>query len=92
LGAWAIISGALLLGASFRLRIPHGKWLMAIGGAISVIWGILLLIWPTVGALVLTWWVAGYALFFGVVLLALAFRLRNRRDALPPRGAVSRGV
>jgi uncharacterized membrane protein HdeD (DUF308 family) len=28
LGAWAIVSGALLFAASSRLHIPHGRWLM----------------------------------------------------------------
>jgi hypothetical protein len=31
-------------------------------------------------------------LWFGVALLVLAFRLRSRRDALAPSGAVPRGV
>jgi uncharacterized membrane protein HdeD (DUF308 family) len=84
LGAWAIVSGALLFAASFRLNIAHGRWLMTLGGTISVVWGVLLIIWPLIGALVLTWWIAAYALFFGVVLLILAFRLRSRRQALPP--------
>lgn len=92
LGVWAIISGALLLAASFRLHVPHGRWLMALGGAISVIWGLLLLFWPLPGAVVLTWWMAGYALFFGVALLVLSFRLRGRRAAAAPPGAMPRGV
>ncbi len=79
LGAWAIVSGAL-----FRLLIAHGRWLMALAGAISAIWGVLLILWPLTGALALTWLLAAYALFFGGVLLFLAFRLRSRRDALPP--------
>src|ERR1700759_4005806 len=88
LGAWAIISGALLFIAGFRLNLEHGRWLMKLGGIISVVWGILLMFWPLMGALVLTWWMAGYALFFGVALLVLAFRLRSRRRALVPPGAL----
>lgn len=84
MGVWAIVSGVLLFAASFRLHLLHGRWLMALGGAISVIWGILLIIWPLTSALVLTWWMAGYALFFSVALLVLAVRLRKRRQALPP--------
>ena len=92
MGAWAIVTGALLFGASFRLNIAHGRWLMALAGAVSMIWGVLLIIWPLIGAVVLTWWIAAYALFFGVALLVLAFRLRGRRDAVVPSGAVPRGV
>jgi len=92
MGAWAIVTGALLLGASYRLNIPHGRWLMALAGAISVIWGVLLIIWPLIGALVLTWWMAAYALIFGVAMLVLALRLRGRRPAVAPPGAVPRGI
>ena len=92
MGAWAIVSGALLFAASFRLHVPHGRWLMALGGAISVIWGFLLIAWPPIGALALIWWMAAYALFFGVALIVLAFRLRGRRYVVPPQGAVPRGV
>jgi uncharacterized membrane protein HdeD (DUF308 family) len=92
MGAWAIVSGALLLAASFRLHVPHGRWLMALGGTISVIWGFLLIVWPPIGALALIWWMAAYALLFGVALIVLAFRLRGRRYAAPPQGAVPRGV
>ena len=94
MGAWAIVTGALLFGASFRLNIQHGRWLMAFAGAASVIWGALLIIWPLIGAVVLTWWIAAYALFFGVALLVLAFRLRGRRPhaVAPPSGAMPRGV
>jgi uncharacterized membrane protein HdeD (DUF308 family) len=93
MGAWAIVTGALLFGASFRLNIPHGRWLMALAGAVSVIWGFLLIFWPLIGAVVLTWWIAAYALIFGVALLVLAFRLRGRRRAaMAPPGAVPRGI
>jgi len=92
MGAWAIVTGALLLGASYRLNIPHGRWLMALAGAISVIWGVLLIIWPLIGALVLTWWMAAYALIFGVAMLVLALRLRGRRPAVAPPGAMPRGI
>jgi len=90
MGAWAIVSGALLLRATFRLRPTHGKWLMGLGGAISVIWGFLLLLQPVIGALVLTWWIGAYALFFGGALLALAFRLRHRHSDRP--GIARRGA
>jgi uncharacterized membrane protein HdeD (DUF308 family) len=84
LAAWAILSGVVLFAASFRLNLARGRWLMTLGGAISVVWGVLLIVWPLTGALVLTWWIAAYALFFGGALLFLAFRLRRRLHTLPP--------
>jgi uncharacterized membrane protein HdeD (DUF308 family) len=66
---------------------------MAFAGVVSVLCGFLLIIWPLIGAVVLTWWIAAYALFFGVALLVLAFRLRGRRhDAIARSGALPRGI
>ena len=77
--AWAIITGIALLGATFRLTAQHGRWLMGLAGVLSVIWGILLIIAPIGGALVLMLWIGAYALVFGITLVVLAFRLRARR-------------
>jgi uncharacterized membrane protein HdeD (DUF308 family) len=89
LAAWAIVSGGLMFTAAFRLRLEHGRWLLAFSGFASLIWGILLLIWPVVGAVVLTWWIGAYALVFGAALLFLAFRLRRQRDRATSAGMVS---
>jgi uncharacterized membrane protein HdeD (DUF308 family) len=77
--AWAVVSGGLMWGAAYRLGKGHGRWWLAFGGLVSVVFGALLVIAPLVGAVVLTWWMAAYAIVFGVVLLALAFKLRARR-------------
>ena len=76
-GGWAIVSGVLMLSAAFRLDAAHGRWLLALGGAASVLWGMMLLIAPVPGAVIMTWWLGAYALMFGVVLLSLGFRLRR---------------
>ena len=91
MGAWAIVSGALLLAAAFRLDRRYGKWQMGFGGLVSLIWGVLLVAWPLIGAVVLTWWMGAYALLFGGALIALAFSLRKRRE-LPPSGALPQGT
>jgi uncharacterized membrane protein HdeD (DUF308 family) len=78
-GAWAIISGALLVSAAFRLNITHGRWLMILGGVVSVVWGVVLFVWPGPGAVVLTIWLGAYALVFGVTLLFLSARLYRHR-------------
>lgn len=92
LGAWAIVSGGLLFAAALRLNVSHGRWLMALGGIVSVLWGFLLLLWPFAGAIVLAWWMGAYALVFGAMLLFLAFKLRRQRDRPTPLGIVSQGV
>lgn len=78
--AWAIVSGALMLAAGFRLHVDHGRVWLALGGIASVIFGALLVIAPIIGALVLTWWLGAYAIVFGVSLLVLSFKLRPHRN------------
>jgi uncharacterized membrane protein HdeD (DUF308 family) len=92
LGSWAIVSGVLMWSAAFRLNLMHGRWLMALGGAVSVCWGVLLLTLPFAGAIVLTWWIGAYALVFGAALLALAHRLRRLRHEVPSSGPLTSGV
>jgi uncharacterized membrane protein HdeD (DUF308 family) len=78
---WAIVTGVALLGATFRLNRQHGRWLMGLAGVLSLVWGILLIVAPIGGALVLMLWIGAYALVFGITLVVLAFRLRARRAA-----------
>jgi uncharacterized membrane protein HdeD (DUF308 family) len=90
IAVWAVVSGVLMLSAAFTLNIDHGRWWLALGGIASVIFGILLVIEPLIGAVVLTLWIGAYALVFGVFLLVVAFHLHSRkeeRDRRAPAGA-----
>lgn len=77
---WAIFTGILELAAAFRLQFIDGRGWLIFGGIISVLYGALLIAAPMIGAVVLTWWLGAYALIFGVALVVLAFRLRDRLD------------
>ncbi|MBB2754601.1 UNVERIFIED_ORG: uncharacterized membrane protein HdeD (DUF308 family) [Rhizobium aethiopicum] len=79
IAAWALVSGGLMLGASFALKISHGRWLLVFGAIASLLYGVLLFVSPFIGALVLTWWMGAHALVFGVTLIVFAFRLRKHR-------------
>jgi uncharacterized membrane protein HdeD (DUF308 family) len=52
-------------------------------GALSMLFGILMLFAPAAGALAIVLWIGVYALVFGVSLLVLAFRLRRHRELVP---------
>jgi uncharacterized membrane protein HdeD (DUF308 family) len=87
--AWALISGAFMLMSAFRLKIDHGRVWLVIGGIVSIVFGILLVISPFIGALVLTFWTGAHALVLGGTLLVLAYRLRSHRTGLPSSLAAS---
>jgi len=78
LAIWAVVSGAAMTVAGFRLHLAHGRWLLVVSGLVSLVWGLLLICTPFIGAIVLTWWLGAYAVVFGAMLLGLAFRLRSR--------------
>ncbi|HXG79423.1 MAG TPA: HdeD family acid-resistance protein [Methyloceanibacter sp.] len=77
---WAIITGGLMLAAAFTLNLDHGRWWLALGGIASLIFGVLLVIEPLIGAVVLTLWIGAYALVFGILLLILAFQLHAKKE------------
>ena len=80
LAAWAFITGTLELRAAYNLEKDHGRWWMVLAGVASIVFGIVLIAAPVIGALVVSWWVGAYATFFGASLVALAFQLRARMN------------
>jgi uncharacterized membrane protein HdeD (DUF308 family) len=84
IGAWAVVTGIFQIVAAVRLRkYIAGEWLLILGGIASVLFGVLITIAPLAGALVIALWVGAYTLVFGVLLIALAFRLRSWEKAAP---------
>ena len=80
IAAWAIITGVMELVAAVRLRkVINNEWLLILAGIASVLFGIILLVKPAVGALALIWWIGAWAIIFGILLMVLAFRMRNAK-------------
>jgi uncharacterized membrane protein HdeD (DUF308 family) len=48
-----------------------------LAGIASVAFGVILLLQPAAGALALIWLIATWAVVFGILLIVLAFRVRN---------------
>jgi uncharacterized membrane protein HdeD (DUF308 family) len=78
IAAWALVTGALEITAAVRLReYISGEWLLVLGGIASIIFGIVAILLPIIGALAIALLVGIYAEVFGVILIALGFRLRS---------------
>jgi len=73
---WAVISGIALIAAGMALIRHSGEWLLVLSGVISVLLGIILFVQPAAGVVALSWWLGFYALLFGIILVATAFRIR----------------
>jgi uncharacterized membrane protein HdeD (DUF308 family) len=81
IAAWAISRGILEIVAAIRLRKDiRGEWMLGLAGAVSVAFGVLLLSRPGAGILTLLWVLATYAVIFGILLVLLAFKVRNFGD------------
>jgi uncharacterized membrane protein HdeD (DUF308 family) len=86
IGAWAIVTGALEIGAAIRLRkVVTTAGLMGFSGAISIVFGALVLAQPGQGALALVFLFGYYAILAGVSQIGLGFRLRRLGEVLQPR-------
>lgn len=77
---WATLGGIALFIAAFKLPADHGRWWLAIGGGLSVLWGVLLFTQPIVGAMVLAIWFGIYALVFGILFAVIGWTLRGRHQ------------
>lgn len=83
IAAWSISTGVFKIAMAIQLRqvIAH-EWMLIVSGILSVVFGIVLVVYPGSGALSLIWLIGTYALLFGIMTLALALRLRSARSSL----------
>ncbi len=78
IAAWALVTGVLEIVAAIRLRKQiQGEWMLAVAGALSIAFGLLLFLFPGAGALTVVLWIGAYAVVFGIMLIALGMRLRK---------------
>lgn len=75
---WSLVTGILEIIIAIRLRKEiTGEWMLIVAGIFSVIFGILLFMQPVAGVVVIAWWLGIYALFLGIFLLSVGFRLKK---------------
>jgi uncharacterized membrane protein HdeD (DUF308 family) len=75
---WAIATGVLEVLLALRLRHKvAGEALLGFAGGASVLLGVMVLLWPSLSALVIVVLLGTYALFFGAAMLVFALRLRR---------------
>jgi len=81
---WSILIGALQIIANVSLRTQSGRsWVWGvIAGAIGVIFGIVVLIWPKAGVVTLIWLIGIWAIVFGIMLIVLGIQLRKAAQSV----------
>jgi uncharacterized membrane protein HdeD (DUF308 family) len=82
---WAIVTGAIEIVAAIQLRKEiEGELWLGLAGVGSLLFGFLLIARPGLGALAVVWMIGFYAVIFGVLLVALGFRVKALRGAALP--------
>jgi uncharacterized membrane protein HdeD (DUF308 family) len=75
---WAITMGVFQVVAAISLRREiEGEFWMGLGGVMSVVFGISLIVSPGTGLVALVWLLGAWAIVFGASSLGLAFRLHG---------------
>jgi uncharacterized membrane protein HdeD (DUF308 family) len=78
IGALAVARGVAEVITAFTMRKTiEGEWLYILSGIVSILFGLYVIVFPGAGALALLWLIGFYALFAGVMSLAMGWRLRG---------------
>jgi len=82
-GLWSLFTGVLEIIAGIQLRdIVENEWMYVFAGIVSILFGVLVLRYPVAGAIGVVWLFAGYAFIFGVLAIALSYRLQQLHSKL----------
>jgi len=80
IAGWALVTGVLKILTAVLLRAEvENSWLLAGSGALSALFGILLVVLAGSDVPFLAPFIGGFAVVVGLALIAFAFRLRERR-------------
>jgi uncharacterized membrane protein HdeD (DUF308 family) len=82
IAAWALVTGVFEIVAAVKLRkLITGEWMLLTAGILSVLLGALTMIFPGIGLLAFVWYLAAYAIVYGIVVVMLAFQVRKLASA-----------
>jgi uncharacterized membrane protein HdeD (DUF308 family) len=79
IAAFAIVRGVMTISAAIRLRKEiDNEWLLVLAGTASLLFGVLILLFPGTGALAIVLYIGAAAVVIGVLEIVLGFKMRGR--------------
>jgi uncharacterized membrane protein HdeD (DUF308 family) len=86
IASWAVLMGIFQIAAAIRFRKHiENEWLLGLSGAVSILFGVLMFLQPGAGALAVVWLIGSFSLFFGILLIALGFKLKGLANRMATR-------
>jgi uncharacterized membrane protein HdeD (DUF308 family) len=87
IASWAVLVGIFQIAAAIRFR-KHidNEWLLGLSGAVSILFGVLMFLQPGAGALAVVWLIGSFSLLFGILLIALGFKLKGLASRMATGG------
>jgi uncharacterized membrane protein HdeD (DUF308 family) len=82
IAVWAIVRGIFEILAAFHLRRElKNEWLLVLNGAVTILFGLVLIFAPVAGILAALWMNGSFAIVAGILMIVLGFRLKGLKDA-----------
>lgn len=83
IAAWAIVTGLFqMVAAMDSAGATSNRWLLAIAGLISIVFGALLATWPVAGILAVVLLIGIYSIVFGAMLVIYAIAAHNLQSRM----------
>ena len=81
IAGWAIAAGVFEIVGAIRLRKEiEGEWWLIATGILSVLFGMLILMFPGAGALGIAFAIGWFAIVYGALLVGFSWRLKKRAE------------
>ncbi|WP_119270595.1 HdeD family acid-resistance protein [Taklimakanibacter deserti] len=78
IAVWAVVLGLCEIAGGIALfKVTSHEWFYFLGGWVAIIFGAMLIYQSDEGVVALVWHISSFAIVFGVLLIAAAYRLRK---------------
>ena len=82
---WAVVTGIMEIVTAIAIRgFVAREWALGLAGILSIIFGIVLFIFPGAGLLSILWLVGIYGIVFGILFIVRAFQMRSWASSVTP--------